>query len=86
MPGRAFGVESPRYRCALNTREEPGPGVIEKLRLPAFAAVTDDPRADEEILNHEVFVAFEGRSEGRVGQRDDDLVGNGQLGGLEPLG
>ena len=54
--------------------------------LPAFAAVTDDPRADDEILNHEVFVAFEGRSGWRVGQRDDNLVGNGQLGGLEPLG
>ena len=54
--------------------------------LPAFAAITDDLRADDEILNHEVFVPFEDRSGWRVGQRDDDLVGNGQLGGLEPLG
>ena len=54
--------------------------------LPAFAAITDDLGADDEILNHEVFVTFEDRSGWRVGQRDDDLVGNGQLGGLEPLG
>lgn len=27
---------------------------------PAFAAVTGDPRADLQILNHEVFVTFEG--------------------------
>ena len=54
--------------------------------LPAFAAITDDPGTDDEILNHEVFVTFEDRSGWRVGQRDDDLVGDGQLGGLEPLG
>src|SRR5208337_3862540 len=53
---------------------------------PAFAAVTGDPRADLQILNHEVFVTFEGRSGGHVGQRDDDFVGDDQLGGLGPLG
>ena len=39
--------------------------------LPAFAAITDDPGADDEILNHEVFVTFDDRSGWRVGQRDD---------------
>ena len=53
---------------------QPGHQVLAVGGLPAFAAVTDDRRADGEILNHEVFVAVEGRSEGRVGQRDDDLV------------
>src|SRR5271157_3943691 len=53
---------------------------------PAFAAVTGDPRADLQILNHEVFVTFEGRSGWHVGQRDDDFVGDDQLGGLGPLG
>src|SRR5664279_709082 len=53
--------------------------------LPAFAAITDHPGANDEILNHEVFVTFEDRSGWPVGQRDDDLVGNGQLGGLDPL-
>jgi hypothetical protein len=28
--------------------------------LPAFAAITDDPGADDEILNHEVLIPFEG--------------------------
>src|SRR5208337_2679478 len=47
---------------------------------------TGDPRADLQILNHEVFVTFEGRSGWHVGQRDDDFVGDDQLGGLGPLG
>src|SRR5215210_41567 len=54
--------------------------------LPAFAAITDDLRADGEILNDEVFVTFEDRSGWRVGQSDDRLFGDGQLGRLEPLG
>jgi hypothetical protein len=53
---------------------------------PAFAAITDDLGADDEVLNHEVFVTFEDRIGWRVDQRDDDLVGDGQEGGLEPLG
>ena len=53
---------------------------------PAFATVTDDPRTNDEILNHEVFVTFEDRTGWPLGQRNQDVLGNDQLRGLGPLG
>ena len=54
--------------------------------LPAFAAVEDDLGTNDEILDHEVFITFEDRFSWLIDQRDEDLIGNGQLGGLGSLG
>jgi hypothetical protein len=54
--------------------------------LPAFAAVAGDLGAEDQVLDDEVLVPFEGRLRGYIGDRDDDLVGDDQLGGLGSLG
>ncbi len=53
---------------------------------PVFAAVANEAGFEDQILNDEVLVALEDGSIRAVGQRDDDLVGDGQLGGLGALG
>ena len=53
--------------------------------LPTFAAVAGDPGAEDQVLNDEVLVPFEGRLGRHIGQRDDDLVGDDQFRGLGPF-
>ena len=53
---------------------------------PAFAAVADDAGLEDQILNDEVLVSFEDGLIRAVGQRDEDIFSDGQLGGLGALG
>ena len=53
---------------------------------PAFATVADDTGLEDQILNDEVLVSFEDGLIRVVVQRDDDVLGDGQLGGLGALG
>ena len=53
---------------------------------PALAAVADDPRREDQILDDEVLVALEDRPLRRLGETDDGLLGDGQPGGLGPFG
>ena len=47
---------------------QPSHQVLAVGSLPAFAAVTDDLRTNDEILDHKVFVTFEDRSDRPLGQ------------------
>jgi hypothetical protein len=53
---------------------------------PAFATVEDGAGPEDQILNDEVLVAREDGPLRAVSQREDDLVGDDQLGGLGSLG
>jgi hypothetical protein len=51
-----------------------------------FAAVEDDARREDQILNDEVLVSFEDGPLRDLGQADDGLLGDGQSGGLGAFG
>ena len=75
-------IRSVRSGCRAGPRRGVGPPGLAVGGQPAFAAVADDAGLEDQILNDEVFVSFEDGPGRAVGQRDDDLVGDGQLGGL----
>ncbi len=75
----------PKWLPGMTSAGKGGDQVLAVGGQPAFAAVADDAGADDQILDDEVLVALEGGPGRRVDQRDDDLVGDGQLGGLGPL-
>src|SRR5262249_30177022 len=54
--------------------------------LPMFPTVEDDAGPEDQILDDEVLVSLEDGPLRAVGQRDDDLISDGQLGGLGALG
>ena len=53
---------------------------------PAFAAIADDAGLKDQILYDEVLISFEDGPLRDVGQADDGLLGDGQLGGLGGFG
>jgi hypothetical protein len=63
-----------------------GHQVLAIAGLPAFPAVADDARLEDQVLNDEVLVSLEDGPFRDGGQTDDGFLSDDQLGGLLSLG
>ena len=87
-PDPAFKPPARRRGQVAAARGTPGRGLLRLRRIRSASCGTlPGPRTRSWRYSHEVeLIRFEGRSGWQVGQRDDDFVGDDQLGGLGPLG